>query len=184
VNGRKAIWTARILLSALLAAGISVGVYMAWHHDNQIYGDATVQLANCPHTETINCDLVNTSPWSELFGVPIAAYAIPTYLLLLVLTWSDRSRTRTMAYAFCIGLLTTAASAFLFYISKTQIGFLCLWCMRLYVVNISIPILAALVAWRSPLALVREILAPQPASRNGALRRGAGGHRRGAEGIP
>jgi len=83
--------------------------------------DATARLANCPHTETIDCDTVNTSRWSEMFGVPIAAYAIPTYLLVLLLAWMDRPNLPTLAYAFSIGLLTTAASAFLLFVSKTQI---------------------------------------------------------------
>ena len=133
--------------------------YLAWHHDNKLYGDATAKLANCPHTETVDCDVVNTSPWSELMGVPIAAYAVPTYLLVLVLTWADRSRSTALAYAFSIGVLATLLSGFLFYISKTQIGFLCLWCMRLYAVNVSIPILASVAARRSPLALLGRTLA-------------------------
>ncbi len=149
---------ARVALSAFLAAGLLIAVYLAWHHDNRLYGDASAKLANCPHTETVDCDLVNTSRWSEIWGIPIAAYAIPTYLLVLGLIWSGGRRSRSLAYVFSIGLLTTAASALLFYVSKTQIGFVCLWCMRLYAVNVSIPILAAAAAGRSPRALLAETL--------------------------
>src|SRR5437867_3379940 len=149
---------ARTLLSLLLVCGLGIGSYLAWHHENQLFGDATARLANCPESDTINCELVNTSKWSELFGVPIAAYAIPTYLLVLILVWGSRARPSMLAYAFCIGLLTSLSSLFLLYISKTQIGFLCIWCMRLYAINVSIPVLTALGAWRSPLALVRETL--------------------------
>lgn len=152
-SGRAGREAARVLLSLVLLAGIGIGVYLAWHHDNQKFGDASARLANCPETATINCELVNTSPWSELFGVPIAAYAIPTYLLTLILIWGGRRRPRMLGYAFCIGLAACAVSALLFYISKTQIGFLCAWCLRLYVINASIPVLAALAAWRSPQTL-------------------------------
>src|SRR5439155_15414702 len=36
--------------------------------------------------------------------------------------------------------------------------FLCIWCLRLYVINVSIPVLTALGAWRSPLALLKQTL--------------------------
>lgn len=148
----------RVLLSLVLLTGMAIGVYLAWHHDNQLFGDASATLANCPETVTINCELVNTSPWSELWGVPIAAYAVPTYLLTLILIWGGRRRPRMLAYAFCIGLAACGVSALLFYISKTQIGFLCAWCLRLYAINASIPVLAALAAWRSPWSLFGDTM--------------------------
>src|SRR5262249_55210338 len=89
-------------------------------------------------------DVVNTSPWSELSGVPIAVFAAPTYLFVLALLWLGRSRPALLSYAFCIGIATACLSVALFLISKTQIGFLCLWCMRLYGINFAIPILLAL----------------------------------------
>jgi thiol-disulfide isomerase/thioredoxin/uncharacterized membrane protein len=124
------------------------------HHENQVYGDATLALANCPESETVNCDLVNSSRWSEIAGVPIAALALPTYLLLLLLLAASSRAPETLGYVFCVGLLTVAYSAALFFVSKILVGYLCLWCMRLYAVNLSIPILAALAARRAPAALV------------------------------
>ncbi len=149
---------ARIALSAILAAGIGIGIYLVRHHENQLYGDASVVLGNCPETDTINCEVVNTSAWSELLGVPIAAFAIPTYLLVLGLTWAGTRRREPLAYAFGIGLLTALCSVILFWIAKTQVGFLCAWCMRLYAVNASIPVLAGLAAWRPPGALTGDAL--------------------------
>ena len=146
----------RTALSLLLAAGLCIGVYLAWHHENQLYGDATARLANCPESDTVNCELVNTSRWAELLGVPIAAYAIPTYLLVMILLWAGRTRASMMSYVFCIGLMTALASLFLLYISKVELGFVCIWCIRLYIVNVSIPVLSALAARRSPIALLRE----------------------------
>jgi thiol-disulfide isomerase/thioredoxin/uncharacterized membrane protein len=145
---------AAILLILALTIGTAIAGYLAAHHENKVYGDATLTLANCPETETVNCDLVNSSAWSELGGVPIAALAIPTYLLLIGLVIASRRVPAALPYVFCIGLLTVAYSIALFVISKTQVGFLCLWCMRLYGVNISIPILAAFAARRSPYDLI------------------------------
>jgi thiol-disulfide isomerase/thioredoxin/uncharacterized membrane protein len=147
---------AAVLLAAALLTGFGIACYLVAHHENQVYGDATLTLANCSQTETVNCDLVNTSRWSEIMGVPIAALALPTYLLLLGLLAASPHARETLAYAFCIGLLTVVYSVVLLVISKTQVGFLCLWCMRLYAVNLSIPILAALAARRSAAALVAD----------------------------
>lgn len=146
------------LLALTLVAGVGIASYLVVHHENQVYGDATLALANCPESETVNCDLVNSSRWAEVAGVPIAALAIPTYLLLLGLLAASSRAPETMGYVFCIGVLTVVYSAALFVISKTLIGYLCLWCVRLYAVNLSIPILAAFAARRSPAALVTSTL--------------------------
>jgi cytochrome c biogenesis protein CcmG/thiol:disulfide interchange protein DsbE len=161
------------LLALALLAGLAVASYLVAHHENQVYGDATLALANCPETETVNCDLVNSSRWSEIAGLPIAALALPTYLLLLGLLAASRRSPEVLAYVFCVGLLAVLYSVVLFVISKTLVGYLCLWCMRLYVVNISIPILSAFAARRSPAALVASTFRdlrrwPPPLRRAGA----------------
>ena len=145
----------RLVSSAVLIAGMALAAILTGHHENKVYGDASAVLVNCPQTETINCDTVNTSAWSELLGVPIAAFAMPTYLLVLLLIWRSRRSESLLAYAFSIGVLTLLYSVFLFYLSKTQIGFICLYCVGLYGVNVSIPLLTALAARRSPLSLIR-----------------------------
>lgn len=149
----------RAVLTAVLLAGIAVGAYLARHHDANVYADAGFTLENCAQTETVDCETVNTSAWSELLGLPIAAYAIPTYLLLVVLTWTGVRRPERTAYAFSIGLLCLVVSGVLFWISKTRIGFLCLWCVRLYAVNLAIPLLLWAIAWRSPRRLLADTLA-------------------------
>jgi thiol-disulfide isomerase/thioredoxin/uncharacterized membrane protein len=161
------------LLAVALLAGLGIASYLVAHHENQVYGDATLALANCPESETVNCDLVNSSRWSEIAGVPIAALALPTYLLLLGWLVASSRAPETMGYAFCVGLLTVVYSAVLLIVSKVLIGFLCLWCMRLYAVNLSIPILAFLAARRSPAALVastfRDLTTwPRPLRRSAA----------------
>jgi thiol-disulfide isomerase/thioredoxin/uncharacterized membrane protein len=164
---------ARALLAVALLVGCGIATYLVAHHENQVYGDATLTLGNCPESETVNCDLVNTSRWSEIMGLPIAALAIPTYLLLLGMLAASRRAPDALAYAFCIGLLVALYSVALFVISKTLVGYLCLWCMRLYAVNLAIPILAATIARRSPVALVastfRDLRAWPPTLRRTAL---------------
>jgi len=147
------------LLAAVLVAGIGICLYLTRFHEIQMYGDATATLANCPETETTNCEVVNTSGYSEIAGVPISALGIPTYALLLSLLALARRRPRLLGYLFAIGILPVLYSGYLYYVSVVKIGFLCLWCFRLYCINATIPILAGLAAWRNPLDLLRETVA-------------------------
>ena len=150
---------ARGVLAVFLLAGIAAALMLTRHHESQVYGDATATLGNCPETEMVSCDTVNTSAWSELLGVPIAALAVPTYLLVLTALWKSREAPAFQAYAFSIGLLTALYSAFLFYVSSTWVGFICLYCVGLYAVNVAIPVLTLAAARRSPASLIRQTLA-------------------------
>ncbi len=147
------------LLAAALLAGTGICLYLTRFHENQLYGDASATLANCPESETTNCEMVNTSGYSEIAGVPISALGIPTYLFLLALIGMARRRPRVVGYVFTIGILTVLYSGYLDYVSEVKIGFLCLWCFRLYCVNAGIPVLAGLAAWRNPADLLRETVA-------------------------
>jgi len=149
------LWPLPILALALVA-GIAIAGYLTVYHENTAYGDASITLSNCPETETTNCGVVIGSEYSELLGVPISAFAIPTYLLLLGLLAAARRRPIVIAYVFGIGLLAVVYSGYLYYVSTVRIGYLCLWCFRLYSINAAIPLLASLAAWRSPIALLRE----------------------------
>lgn len=162
---------ARLTLTAVLLAGTGIALYLTAHHDHQVYGDRSFKLENCPQTETVDCEAVNTSAWSELAGAPIAAFAVPLYLLVLGLAWAGRREPACDAYAFTLGLAAVAVSMALHYVSKVQIGFLCLWCMRLYGVNLAIPILVAIAAGRWPRELVAATIAdlvrwPRPLTRS------------------
>lgn len=145
------------LLSLFLAVGIGISGYLTWHHENELYGDSSVSLSNCPENATINCEVVNTSQYSEMFGVPIAAFAIPTYLLLLFLIFFRRKNFPAIQSVFVIGILTTLYSGFLYYVSTVKVGFLCLWCFRLYLINLSIPLLSALAIGKKPGALFQDL---------------------------
>ncbi len=123
---------------ALSLFGIGVGIYMTWHHELALYGPegAFGEIAGCKATEGVNCDVVNTSEWSELFGVPQFTWAIPTYVTLAVLALYAMLREKSAAWIVLgIGAWTAIYSVFLAYISKVELGTWCLWCIRLYVTN-------------------------------------------------
>jgi protein-disulfide isomerase/uncharacterized membrane protein len=134
--------------------GIFVGGLMTWHHDTQLYGGAPGgELIGCTESAQVNCDIVNTSAYSELLGVPIATLAIPFYATVLVLgVLAARGRAGARTLLLGAGALALAYSGFLFYISKSELKYVCAWCIRLYGVNLGILVLAAI----SPVAGVPD----------------------------
>lgn len=132
-------------LAVLALVGAAIGGLMTWHHDVQLFGDASMQgeLIGCTSSEEVNCDIVNTSDYSEVLGIPIATWGIATYLLIAGLAVAAaRGAQAFKPILFALGIGAVAYSGFLFYISKVQLNYVCAWCMRLYVINAAIPVLA------------------------------------------
>lgn len=134
------------LLIPLMLFGMGVGGLMTWHHDTQLYGAAAEQgeLVGCTESATVNCDIVNTSAWSELFGVPIATLSIAAYAAVLVLAILALRRDAARGPIIGAGVFAVVCSAFLLWVSKTELGYVCAWCIRLYGVNVGILVLSAL----------------------------------------
>jgi len=148
------------LLVPIWLIGSLIGGYMAWHHEKSVYSEDTAEIWGCEESAEINCDVVNTSEFSELAGIPVGLLAIPTYLtLILLVMWALRRKERTaMGYAFAISLATVLYSLFLLYISKARLNFVCAWCLRLYLINTAAMILTATAAGGNPLKLLGETL--------------------------
>lgn len=117
---------------------------------NQIGVDATSSFCNI--NAQFNCKAVNESSWSQWFGVPVAAWGVWFYLILIgfSILFSDRDRFYddeifevTALFSF-VGLITSFG---LFYISKFEIGVLCPVCLGVYVTNI---LQIILVWWAKP----------------------------------
>ena len=74
-----------ILILSLVATWI--GGLMTWHHESQLYGGENDQgdLVGCEASAEVNCDIVNTSEYSEFLSIPIATWGISTYLTIAVL---------------------------------------------------------------------------------------------------
>lgn len=141
-----------IAIAGLIGVGISL--LMTWHHDVQLFGDASLQggLIGCEASEEVNCDIVNTSDYSEVLGVPIATWGLATYLIIALLgAAAAAGREKVQNLLLAIGAAVSAYAVFLFVISKTQLNYVCLWCIRLYIVNFSVLGLSLVAgAWRAP----------------------------------
>ncbi|MFM7203213.1 MAG: thioredoxin domain-containing protein [Myxococcota bacterium] len=124
----------------LLTAGLGVAGYLTYSHMRLVYSKDVVDSL-CNINAVFDCDKVNTSEYSELFGLPVALYAIPTYLVLIFLIQQSRKRMpddeqAPLSMAFGISLLTGLVSIFLGSVSTFLIKAVCLFCISLYVVNL------------------------------------------------
>lgn len=131
------------LLVPLMLFGIFVGGLMTAHHDGQLYGDDPQgELFGCTESAEVNCDIVNTSEYSEIAGVPIATLAIPFYSTVLILALLGLRGRKVSGLLVLAGVFALAYSGFLFYVSKSQLHYVCAWCIRLYGVNTATLLLA------------------------------------------
>ena len=135
-----------IALIICAVAGIVLSVELTHvHYKANTYADYD---AFCNMGESANCGDVATSPYSEVFGVPVAVWGFLAYLVLLGLALSG---TRPHAdaqlrglpfllFLWSVGALATTAA--LAAISAWLIGTFCILCGGLYVVNVAVFVLS------------------------------------------
>lgn len=128
-----------LLLLSLLGAVVSV--YLTVSHLRHL---ATGEPSVCNLNQRFNCDVVNTSPYSEVFGVPIAHLGTLFYLGLGVLSLlalrRSELRPRLHGYLLLLSLLAVAYSVFLAGVSF-KLGAVCVFCLSLYLINIGLFVL-------------------------------------------
>ena len=147
---------------ALALLGVGIAAYLLYAKV-RIKFDATFASA-CAFSGKLNCDLVQTSPYSELFGVPIALLAIPTYVMMAFLAFyaaltRDRDA-REIAHGalFGLGAATTLYAVYLAYLSAFVIKAFCLFCISMYVVQLAVAILAYFAAEGRLAGLLKRML--------------------------
>jgi uncharacterized membrane protein len=110
----------RLRLAALVlaVAGIAVAAYLTYVHYEGIA--PVCGLGG-------DCERVQTSPWSELAGVPVAVLGLAGYLLVAVALVVDGERGRLAAVLLAWGGF--AFSAYLTYRELFSIDAVCPWCV-------------------------------------------------------
>ena len=138
----------RVPIIALI--GFLDSLYLLYHH-TAVTGGYQRGPSFCNLGGTLNCDKVAVSPYSLLFGIPIASYGLLYYFLLIVLT---RNMTRDdekqrQSYGDALMLLAFSSllvSVVLFALSVFAIHYVCISCSLLYAVSLAL----CVVAWISP----------------------------------
>jgi uncharacterized membrane protein len=119
--GRATWWIA----TGLALAGALVAGYLITVH-------YTGQAAFCSGVG--GCETVNSSPYSVLFGVPVAAYGFATYLVVAACSlWQARHPSPVLTWpalvAFGLAVVGVLFSAWLTYLELFVIHAICPWCV-------------------------------------------------------
>jgi uncharacterized membrane protein len=111
-----------LILLALAALGWLVAFYL-------VVTKLSGGLPVCGPVE--GCDVVATSPYSVVFGIPVALYGLGFSSLLVVLLagWWRRGDRRWLWAAYALGLVGSVTVAYLTYLELFVIGAICIWCV-------------------------------------------------------
>ena len=115
-------WPFAVIFFVLSLVATWIGGLMTWHHESQLYGgeDDKGDLVGCEASAEVNCDIVNTSDYSEFLSIPIATWGMSTYLTIAVLAGIILSRKNNLLKQHAakilvfIGLATVIYSGFSF----------------------------------------------------------------------
>jgi protein-disulfide isomerase/uncharacterized membrane protein len=130
-----------VAVAALLGAVLSI---MSTTQHFRIQKEGLEKASFCSISETINCDVVNASSYSEFLGVPIAWWGLIYYLIVGVMAlsvfFSKKDRRATASVAWFMSLGGILYSFYLGYVSFFILGVLCIECLGMYLANILITI--------------------------------------------
>jgi len=121
-------------IAATALGGAGVSVYLAHQHLAASAGEPSI----CAINSTFDCDAVNTSAYSEMFGIPLSLYGLGFYVALAGLAAFRRTSRPGHAGAPHLlrlgGIGAVLYSLFLGWVSHSM-GKWCLFCISLYGVN-------------------------------------------------
>jgi uncharacterized membrane protein len=122
----------RAASAALAAVGALIAGYLLWSR----WSGASLMCA------TGGCETVQSSRYSEIFGVPVAAVGLAGYAALLAASVARGEGARTAGAA--LGLAALLFGAYLLYVQLAVIGAVCQWCLASDVVTAALAALALL----------------------------------------
>src|SRR5437868_14001573 len=125
-------------ISVLAAGGALVSSLSLYHH----YG--TSQTSYCDFGESFNCDIVNRSTYSVIFGIPVALIGIIGYVALLLLATFYRSKAEAPATLLIASLTGLGFALYLTYIEGFVLAAWCLLCLSSLALIFAIALLSSL----------------------------------------
>ncbi|MBZ0284892.1 MAG: vitamin K epoxide reductase family protein [Anaerolineae bacterium] len=126
IAAKPAMDTLRILSLVLIAVGIVISGYLSY-----------VKLTNvamvCVESGAFNCEVVQNSAYSRLFGIPIAWLGLATYLVMGAIILLEKRvaflREYSAIMVFGINLFGWLFSMWLVYVQVVLLKALCPWCL-------------------------------------------------------
>jgi protein-disulfide isomerase/uncharacterized membrane protein len=122
-----------------LLLGLGLSSYLVSHHYDLVYGMSGTK-SFCNVSATLDCDAVNTSSFSEIFGIPVAllaavAFLVEMLLLLGIRAFDEQEKKKLARYFFYLTSLNVVYSIALAFVSTFILKTYCLFCISLYIVS-------------------------------------------------
>jgi uncharacterized membrane protein len=111
------------LVAILAVGGIVVSSVSLQHH----FGTSKTEF--CDIGNTFNCDIVNRSEYSTVFGIPVALIGMLGYAAVLGLATVYRERRETPSLIFAGSSAGLAFALYLTYIEARVLGVWCIMCL-------------------------------------------------------
>jgi uncharacterized membrane protein len=133
----------RVIIALLALVGTFIALYLTLYKVGAV-GNLTCSVGSC--------ETVNTSRWATFLGLPVAAWGLGTYLVILVLAIAgvqerfEASRTLSLALLGISGW-SVLFSAWLTYLELFVIKAICIWCLASAVLMLAI-FAVSLLDWR------------------------------------
>ncbi|HXG71457.1 MAG TPA: vitamin K epoxide reductase family protein [Gemmatimonadaceae bacterium] len=129
-----------MIVAALALAGIFVGLYLTLYKLG-IIGELTCSIGSC--------ETVNTSKWSTLAGIPVAAWGVLFYVEMFAIAMVGTSARLEENVAISVALVAQAVfgvifSAWLTYLELFVIDAICIWCVASALIVTAILIVSVL----------------------------------------
>ena len=128
------------LIAICAAAGMAISSVSLYHH----YGSS--KTSYCDLGENFNCDIVNRSTYSTLFGIPDALIGILGYAGLLGLATRYRTWVRTPIVLLLAAFAGLAFALYLTYIEAFVLATWCILCLSSLVMILAITALSSYLA--------------------------------------
>ena len=112
-----------LIVAVVAVAGVAVSSVSLYHH----FG--TSKTSFCTFGQSFNCDIVNRSSYSTVFGVPVALIGILGYLLILALATVYREKAETPVMLLIASAAGLAFALYLTYIEKFVLQAWCILCL-------------------------------------------------------
>jgi uncharacterized membrane protein len=110
---------------------------------------ATSKTDFCDIGEMFNCDIVNRSEYSSIFGIPVALIGMLGYGGLAGLATVYRERRETPGRLFGAAAVGLAFALYLTYIEGRVLGVWCILCLSSLFVIAMTTILTAVIWWKA-----------------------------------
>lgn len=125
-------------IAVLAVIGIVVSSISLYHH----YGSSKTNF--CDLGESFNCDIVNRSIYSSVFGIPVALIGILGYATLLALATVYRSKAETPAMLMIASTVGLGFAIYLTYIERFVLGTWCILCLSSFAMIVLITVFSSL----------------------------------------